>query len=65
MMREESIDEPSGDGNGDLSMMVIRVVENVGRWERESAVETVWGVSGGQLRGRPGGGAYVRRLRSR
>lgn len=41
MTREESIEDPSGEGKGDLSRTVMEVVEKVGRRERERAVETV------------------------
>lgn len=41
MMREESIEDPSGAGNGDLSRIVMEVVEKAGRRDRERAVETV------------------------
>lgn len=41
MMREESVEDPSGAGKGDLSRSVMVVVEKAGRRERERAVETV------------------------
>lgn len=54
------MEEPSGEGNGDLSRTVIRVVENVGRSEREKAVETVrWVSLGLELNCGVRGGLYV------
>ncbi len=38
-MREVSIEEPSGEGNGDRSRRVMRVCLKSGRWVRERAVE--------------------------
>lgn len=64
-MREESIEDPSGAGNGDLSRTVMEVAEKAGRRDRERAVETVRvlvSMCAGSLRGEGGGSRYVQKL---